>query len=234
MLRSAETLLSGKGRRETVATRAIVDSSLTPLSANPGRHNCQLERAELCMAIPPPKLSEVSYSHQPSSNTKWTNARWLPARNRSPRDDSHCKNGQKLSCPSAFNSRRERKIGALPRSREISRSAERRAGSTASEARFASLVQDAPYGIYRVTLTANFCRSIPPLFACWDTIGSRAAKLQHETDVYANRISKAADRRLLAGQRLQDVEVHWKRRTVSAHRCLSGARSSARQANSLF
>jgi PAS domain S-box-containing protein len=59
-------------------------------------------------------------------------------------------------------------VGASAISRDITERRRVEQDLQRSEARFASLVQDAPYGIYRVTLDGQFLQVNPALFACWD------------------------------------------------------------------
>src|SRR6266404_4825703 len=105
-------------------------------------------------------------------------------------------------------------VGASAISRDITERRRVEQDLLRSEARFASLVQDAPYGIYRVTLDGQFLQVNPALVRMLG-YQSEAELLacNIETDVYA----KAEFRKAVADQHwrdqdFRDVEAHWKRK----------------------
>src|SRR6266404_6280030 len=105
-------------------------------------------------------------------------------------------------------------VGASAISRDITERRRVEQDLQRSEARFASLVQDAPYGIYRVTLDGQFLQVNPALVRMLG-YQSEAELLacNIETDVYA----KAEFRKAVADQHwrdqdFRDVEAHWKRK----------------------
>jgi two-component system cell cycle sensor histidine kinase/response regulator CckA len=105
-------------------------------------------------------------------------------------------------------------VGASAISRDITERRRFEQDLQRSEARFASLVQDAPYGIYRVTLDGQLLQVNPALVRMLG-YPSEAALLacNIETDAYA----KAEFRKQLIDADWQhkdfmDVEAHWKRK----------------------
>ncbi|HWO39336.1 MAG TPA: PAS domain S-box protein, partial [Candidatus Acidoferrum sp.] len=106
-------------------------------------------------------------------------------------------------------------VGASAISRDITERRRFEQDLRRSEARFASLVQDAPYGIYRVTSDGQFLQVNPALVRMLG-YQSEAALLacNIDTDVYA----KAEFRKQLIDaygrhQGFMDVETHWKRKS---------------------
>jgi two-component system cell cycle sensor histidine kinase/response regulator CckA len=106
-------------------------------------------------------------------------------------------------------------VGASAISRDITERRRFEQDLRRSEARFASLVQDAPYGIYRVTLDGQFLQVNPALVRMLG-YQSEAALLacNIETDVDA----KGEFRRQLIEadwrhKDFMDVEAHWKRKS---------------------
>jgi two-component system cell cycle sensor histidine kinase/response regulator CckA len=105
-------------------------------------------------------------------------------------------------------------VGASAISRDITERRRVEQDLRQSEARFASLVQDAPYGIFRVTLEGQFLQVNPALVRMLG-YQSDAELLERniQTDVYA----KAELRKKHIGdywrhQDFRDVEAHWKRK----------------------
>jgi len=105
-------------------------------------------------------------------------------------------------------------VGASAISRDITERRRVEQDLLRSEARFASLVQDAPYGIYRVTLDGRFLQVNPALVRMLG-YQSEAELLARniETDVYA----KAKFRKQMVDEHwrdkdFRDVEAHWKRK----------------------
>jgi two-component system cell cycle sensor histidine kinase/response regulator CckA len=103
-------------------------------------------------------------------------------------------------------------VGASAISRDITERRRVEQDLLRSEARFASLVQDAPYGIYRVTLDGHFLQVNPALVRMLG-YQSEAELLARniETDIYA----KAEVRKQMIDEHwrdkdFRDVEAHWK------------------------
>jgi two-component system, cell cycle sensor histidine kinase and response regulator CckA len=105
-------------------------------------------------------------------------------------------------------------VGASAISRDITERRRVEQDLQRSEARFASLVQDAPYGIYRVTLHGQFLQVNPALVRM---LGYQSeAELLNcniETDVYAKpEFRKQLIDDYWRDRNFRDVEVHWKRK----------------------
>jgi len=103
-------------------------------------------------------------------------------------------------------------VGASAISRDITERRRVEQDLLRSEARFASLVQDAPYGIYRVTLGGQFLQVNPALV--------RMLGYQSETELLARNIAtdiyaKPEFRKQMIDEHwhdkdFRDVEAHWK------------------------
>jgi two-component system, cell cycle sensor histidine kinase and response regulator CckA len=105
-------------------------------------------------------------------------------------------------------------VGASAISRDITERRRIEQDLRQSEARFACLVQDAPYGIYRVALDGQFLHVNPALVRMLGYESeAELLKCNIQTDVYA----KAEFRKQLIDdywqkKEFRDVEAHWKRK----------------------
>jgi len=127
------------------------------------------------------------------------------------------KDGQKLAVAITLSPIRDSSgkiVGASAISRDITERRRVEQELLRSEARFASLVQDAPYGIYRVTLQGHFLQVNPALVRMLG-YQSESELLQRNihTDVYA---SAELQEQLIdyswPHKDFTDVEAHWKRK----------------------
>jgi two-component system cell cycle sensor histidine kinase/response regulator CckA len=105
-------------------------------------------------------------------------------------------------------------VGASAISRDITERRRVEQDLRRSEARFASLVQDAPYGIYRVTLDGQFLQVNPALVRMLG-YQSEAELLERniQTDVYAEaEFRKELIEKYWDHEDFKDLEAHWKRK----------------------
>jgi PAS domain S-box-containing protein len=105
-------------------------------------------------------------------------------------------------------------VGASAISRDITERRRVEQELRRSEARFASLVQDAPYGIYRVNLDGQFLQVNPALVRMLG-YQSEAELLERniQTDVYAEaEFRKELIDEYWDHQDFRDLEAHWKRK----------------------
>jgi two-component system, cell cycle sensor histidine kinase and response regulator CckA len=105
-------------------------------------------------------------------------------------------------------------VGASAISRDITERRRVEQDLRRSEARFASLVQDAPYGIYRVTLDGQFLQVNPALVRMLG-YQSEAELLERniQTDVYAEaEFRKERIEEYWDHEDFRDLEAHWKRK----------------------
>jgi two-component system cell cycle sensor histidine kinase/response regulator CckA len=127
------------------------------------------------------------------------------------------KDGQKMTVAVTLSPIRDASgkiVGASAISRDITERRRVEQDLRRSEARFASLVQDAPYGIYRVTSDGQFLQVNPALVRMLG-YQSEAELLERniQTDVYAKaeRGTQLIDD-YWPDKDFRDVEAHWKRK----------------------
>ena len=127
------------------------------------------------------------------------------------------KDGQKLIVATTLSPVRDTSgkiVGASAISRDISERRRAEQDLRRSEARFASLVQDAPYGIYRVTLEGRFLQVNPALVRM---LGYHSESELLERNIGTDVYNKAELREQLIDEywrhkEFTDVEAHWKRK----------------------